>query len=180
MNLFDVLLLAIALGIDCMVVSFAHGLVFDENKIKNSLTLATLMGFFQGIMPVIGYFGTNYINNIIEPISKWFVFIIFLTLGLKFILEAVHEKKEKICCLGFKCIITLGIATSIDALVSGATIKLTNTPLAVTCIIIGILSFLMSLIGFWTGNLGKNVKSQYLEILGGTILIFLAIKSILL
>lgn len=180
MNLFDILLLSIALGIDCMVVSFAHGLIFMQNRTKNSLALATAMGFFQGIMPIIGYFATNYISNIVEPIAKWLVFIIFLTLGLKFIIEAFQNKKNEICCFGLKCIITLGIATSIDALVAGATIKLTSTPIIITCLIIGLVSFIMSLIGFWTGNLGKKVKSEYLEIFGGLILVFLAVKSILL
>ncbi len=180
MNLIDILLLAIALGVDCLVVSFAQGLIFTQNRIKNSIALAVSMGGFQGTMPIIGYVGANYIHDFIAPYSKWLVFAIFFVLGLKFILEAFKEKEEEICCIGIKCLISLGVATSIDALVAGASINLTSTPLASTAIIIGLVSFIMSLIGFWLGNFGKKFPSKFLEISGGMILIFLALKSILI
>lgn len=180
MSLIDILLLAIALGIDCLVVSFSQGLIFNQNRVKNSIALATSMGGFQGTMPIIGFVAADYIYDLIAPYSKWLVFIIFFVLGLKFILESFQPKEEEICCIGIRCLISLGIATSIDALVAGASINLTETPLLLAGIIIGIASFIMSLIGFWIGNLGKFIQSKYLEIAGGLILIFLALKSILI
>ena len=180
MNLIDIILLAIALGIDCLVVSFAQGLIFTENKVKNSISLAVSMGGFQGVMPVIGFVGASYIQDFIAPYSKWIVFAIFLTLGLKFILESFQIKKEELCCMGLRCLISLGVATSIDALVAGASINLTETPLVLSAIIIGLVSFVMSLVGFWTGNLGTKFPPRHLEISGGMILIFLALKSILI
>ncbi len=179
MSLIDIILLAVALGIDCMVVSFSQGLIFNKNRTINSLRLATTMGLFQGLMPVIGFVGIDYVRSIVAPFSKWIVFAIFFALGLKFILESLQEKEKKICCIGIKCLISFGIATSIDALVAGASLNLTNTPLAVSGLIIGVISFLMSMCGFWSGNFLKRLSSRYLEILGGLILIFLAIKSII-
>ena len=179
MNLVDIILLAIALGIDCMIVSFAQGLCFRENRLTNSLKLASSMGIGQGIMPVIGFVGINYIQNYVQPFSNWIVFGIFLILGLKFISEAFQPEKQEVCCIGLKNLIALGVATSIDALVSGATLNLTATPLLSSCLIIGIASFLMSIIGFNFGNRIKLGQPKNLEILGGFILIFLAIKAIL-
>ncbi len=178
MNLIDIILLAIALGIDCLVVSFSQGLVFKCNRTKNSLNLAVIMGLFQGLMPVIGYIGTKSLYKLIVPFSKWIVFGIFFILGAKFILESFKQKEEEIQCIDLKCLIGLGIATSIDALVSGATIKLTHTSLLISTLIIGIVSFIMSLAGFWTGNFVKKFPSKYLEITGGIILIGLAVKSL--
>lgn len=179
MSLIDIILLAIALGIDCLVVSFSQGLIFDKNRTVNSLRLATTMGLFQGLMPIIGFVGIEYVRNLVVNYSQWIVFTIFFVLGLKFILEAWQEKEENLCCIGIKCLISLGIATSIDALVAGASINLTNTPLILACLIIGMISFFMSLSGFWSGNFLKHLSSKYLEILGGFILIFLAIKVII-
>ena len=136
------------------------------------------MGFFQGFMPVIGYIGTNSLYKLIVPFSKWIVFGIFLTLGLKFIVDSFAPKGEQAQCIGWKCLCGLGIATSIDALVSGATIRLTGTSLALSVSLIGLASFLMSISGFWSGNFIKNIPSKYLEITGGVILILLAIKSL--
>ncbi|MBQ8167907.1 manganese efflux pump [bacterium] len=180
MSLIDLLLLAVALGIDCLVVSFSQGLIFNSNRLKNSLKLALTMGIFQGGMPFIGYVGADYIHDFIEPYSKWLVFGIFFVLGLKFIFEALQLEKEEICCIGWRCLISLGVATSIDALVAGASLNLISAPLVLSVVVIGLTSFIMSLCGFWTGNLGKQFPSKYLEIAGGVILIFLALKSILI
>jgi putative Mn2+ efflux pump MntP len=180
LSLIDIILLGIALGIDCFVVSFSQGLIFTTKRTKNSLNLAITMGLFQGLMPVIGYVGTNSLYKFLVPFSKWIVFGIFAILGLKFIFEAFEPKEEKKTqCIGLKCLLGLGLATSIDALVSGASIKLTGTPIMFSCIIIGFASFVMSILGFWSGNFVKNIPSKYLEIVGGLILTLLAIKALL-
>lgn len=180
MSLIDIILLAIALGIDCLAVSFSQGLIFHENRVKNSLRLALTMGLFQGFMPCIGFAGMDYVRDFAEPFCRWLVFAIFLILGLKFITEAFQDKKEGICCINLKCLISLGIATSIDALVSGASLNLTRTPLFLSVSVIGIVAFFMSIFGFGLGNFIKKFPSKYLEISGGLILIFLAIKSLFL
>lgn len=178
MNLIEIIILALALGIDCMVVSFSQGLIFDENKIKNSFTLAAGMGFFQGIMPLAGYYGINLFSNYIENFSRILVFTIFMVLGIKFIFEAFRPK-ENIKCLNMKCIITLGIATSIDALAAGINLNLTSTLLLKPALIIGIFSFFMSLCGFWFSVFFKSFPSKIMEISGGLILIILACTSLI-
>lgn len=179
MSLIDIVLLAIALGIDCFVASFSQGLIFNANRLKNSLILALVMGVFQGGMPVIGYIGADYIYNLILPFSKWIIFGIFFILGMKFIIESFLSKEEEIQCIDVRCLIGLGVATSIDALVSGASLRLTGTNLLISGLIIGIVSFVMSMSGFWLGNFIKKIPSKYLEIAGGVILILLAVKAVL-
>ena len=177
MSLIDIILLSIALGIDCLVASFSHGLCFKENRIKNARTLAFFMGLFQGLLPIIGYFGIDYIEDYVETFAEWIVFSIFLILGLKFIFEA-FAPKEQPKCITLKNAVALGIATSIDALVSGISLNYADMPVYIACIIIGLVSFLMSITGFFAGNNCKLMSPKYLEILGGLILIFLAIKAV--
>ncbi|HCB11534.1 MAG TPA: hypothetical protein DEO94_05290 [Cyanobacteria bacterium UBA11991] len=180
MDIIDLCLLSFALGLDCLVVSFSQGLIFVKNRRKNSLKLAVTMGLFQGLMPIIGYVAANKVYDFIVPYSKWIVFTIFFVLGLNFILESFRKgEKEEICRIGFGCLIALGIATGIDALVSGVTLKLTSTVLLNACLIIGAGSFIMSQIGFWSGNVLKNLQTRYLHILGGLILIGLALKALI-
>jgi len=179
LSLTDLILLALALGIDCFVVSFSQGLIFKYARTKNSLRLAFTMGGFQGLMPVIGYVAADYMYKLVLPFSKLIVFGIFFILGAKFILEAFQTKKEEIQCIDFKCLLGLGVATSLDALVSGATLRLTGTNLVLAASLIGFASFVMSLSGFWTGNFIKKLPSKYLEITGGAILIALAAKVLL-
>lgn len=178
MHLIEILFLAAALGVDCLVVSFSQGLVFTRNRTKNSLALALTMGLSQGIMPCIGYFFTGAISRYIEPYAKWLVFIIFFALGAKLIYEAFNEKDENICCIDLKCLLGMGLATSIDALASGVSLNLTKTHLILSVLIIGFMSFFMSVFGFWLGNFFKKLPSKYLEISGGIILILLAFKNV--
>lgn len=179
MSLIEIIFLAVALGIDCLVVSFSQGLIFNSNRVKNSFTLALTMGVFQGLMPCIGYFGAGSISRFVEPFSKWLVCIIFLALGVKFIYEAFQEKKETICCIGLRCLIGMGIATSIDALAAGVSLKFSGTNLILSALLIGFMSFGMSMTGFWSGNCFKRFPSKALEVTGGMILIFLAVKACL-
>lgn len=180
MNLVELIFLSIAMGIDCLVVSFSQGLIFNKERIKNSFYLALTMGLFQGIMPCIGYIGADSVKIYLKPFSKWIVFTIFLILGLKFIFEALkNQEKPEICCIGLKCLLLMGIATSIDALVAGGSLSFANTTLLKPALMIGITSFFMSLTGFWLGNSFKKIPSEYLEIFGGLILVGLAIKNII-
>ena len=179
MSLIDIFILSVALGIDCLVVSFSQGLIFTKNRVRNSLMLGLTMGFCQGFMPFLSFIGTEFVSKFIESYAQIIVFLIFLALGAKFIAGAFLEKKEEICCIDFKCLIGMGIATSIDALASGVGLNLANAPLFVSISLIGIISFVMSLCGFWFGNFFKKLPSKVLEISGGTILILLALKVLI-
>lgn len=178
MNTIDILILAIALSIDACVVSFSNGLIFTQNKRTNSLMLAASVGFFQFLMPVIGFFAAQMVNKYVEPYDHWIVFGIFVLLGAKFIKDAFkEEKEEKIdCYLCFKYIFLVSIATSIDALGAGVSIAFTKTQIWIPAIIIGVITFINSLLGFWSGYLFKKFPTKNLEITGGLILILLAFK----
>lgn len=179
LSLTEIILLAVALGIDCFIVSFAQGLVFSKNKKRNSFLLAFTMGLFQGGMPLISYYPTGLVSVYLAKYSGLIVFTIFTVLGLKFIYEAFQEKDEtRVCKIGFRCLITMGIATSIDALGAGVGLKLVNADIITSALIIASASFLMSLAGFWCGNKIKVLPEKYLEIIGGLILIGLAIKAL--
>lgn len=178
MNNLDILILAIALSIDACVVSFSNGLIFTQNKRINSFMLAFSVGFFQFLMPIIGYFLARSINKYVEPYDHWIVFGIFMILGAKFIKDAFQEeKKEKLTCyLCFSYIFLVSVATSIDALGAGVSLAFLGTKILFPAIVIGIVTFINSLLGFWGGYLFKKFPTKNLEIAGGFILIVLAFK----
>lgn len=194
MSIVDIIILAIALSIDACVVSFSNGLIFTQNKRTNSLMLAFSVGLFQFLMPVIGFFAAQTVSKYLEPYAPWIVFGIFTAVGLKFIKDSFENKKEeKInCYLCFKYILLVSIATSIDALGAGVSIAFTGVndltferytlpisgmaQILFPAIVIGIVTFINSLIGFWSGYLFKKFPTKNLEITGGVILILLAFK----
>ena len=178
MGLIQIILLAIALSIDAMTVSFSQGLLFKTNKRKTSFLLALFFGSFQFIMPIIGYFCSLSVYNYLKVVNVWIVFGIFMFLGIKFIKEAFEEKEEKICCLSLACLFALAVATSIDALGAGISLCFSKADIWFPSILIGIITFINSLIGFWGGFLFSRFSPKYLEVLSGLILIGLAIKAV--
>ena len=178
MSLISLLLLAIALSVDACVVSFAHGLVLDGRKFKNALSLAVFTGSFQALMPLIGYFVTQSMLKYVEPFGKWLVFAIFMYLGIKIIQESLNPDREVPLSLSFKCLLFIGIATSIDALAAGVTLSLTSTNIFKSVILIGTTTFMFAFVGYWSGCCMKKLSTKALEIMAGLILIFLSIKSL--
>ena len=175
----EIILLALALSIDACVVSFSYGLIFDKNKLKNALLLALFTGGFQGIMPCFGYYLTNIIKTYIAPYSKIIIFTIFIFLGIKFIKDALENKKEKPLCISLNCLFLIGIATSIDAFSAGISLALYDNNIFYSALIISVITAVNSLLGFLLGNKLKNFPSKIMEIIAGIILIILGIKAIL-
>lgn len=182
MSIIEVLFLAVALSIDASVVSFSQGLVFSENKRKSSLFLAFSVGLFQALMPIIGWFAASGVYKYIEAFDHWIAFGIFLFLGIKFIKDAFEcEEKEKctVSCISLQCLLLIALATSIDALAAGATLYFLKVEILIPAIIIGVITFFNSLIGFWSGFVLKRFPSKYLEITAGLILIGLGVKVLI-
>ena len=179
MSLIDILFLAIALSIDATAVAFAYGMCFNEKRLKNSLSLAGFCGVFQGIMPIIGYFLLISEADKLAPFSKWIVFAIFLILGLNIIKDALKSECEEIKCLDIKCLFAIAIATSIDALGAGVGLALEKVSIIKASLIIAIITFINTMLGFWEGNTLKKFPTKILKILAGLLLILLAIKALI-
>ena len=178
MSYSDIILLAIALSIDACVVSFAYGLCIEDKNKRSAFALALTTGFFQAFMPVIGYYFTDIVRTLIQPYAKWIVFLIFIYLGVNFIKEALEKSERKNLCITPKSLLLIGIATSIDAFSAGISLSLTSSPMKFSIISIGLITFINSLLGYFAGHRLKSFKADYLQILGGVILIFLAVKNL--
>ena len=178
MSYFSIFILALALSIDACVVSFSYGLKYDKERIKNAVLLSSFTGIFQGLMPVIGYFLTNFVREYIYPYTDLIVFLIFSYLGFKFIIEAFQKREEKIICIDLKCLFLIGVATSIDAFSAGISFSLYGNHILKPALLIAAVTFINSNIGFYTGGKLKNLPSKYMEITAGILLLILGLKAI--
>ena len=177
MTYLTIILLAFALSVDACIVSFSYGLAFDKGGRKNALSLALCTGLFQGIMPAISYFLTGFIKEYVQPYSKFIILFIFLYLGIKFIIESFGNKTEKELCIDLKCLILIGIATSIDAFSAGISLSLTGCRIVKPSMLIAFVTFVNSYAGYIAGNKFKALPSRTLEIIAGLLLIFLGIRA---
>lgn len=178
MTYVEIFLLAFALSVDACIVSFSYGLAFSQKCLKTALMLALFTGSFQGIMPVVGYYLTSIVKSFIAPFAEIIVFTIFLFLGVKFIKEAFEVNKSKPNCIGFLCLFLIGIATSIDAFSAGISLALYSNHILKPAMLITLITFINSLLGFYIGGKLKHLPTKSLEIFAGVILIFLGIKAL--
>ena len=184
--MFEVIILSLALSMDAFAVSIGLG-IKNKGDIKIlALKAALFFGIFQALMPFIGYLGGIGLKEYIQGYDSIIAFVLLLVIGGKMIYEALNENvEEEITQISNKILLTLAIATSIDALAVGisfactgfSNIKMLTCPL----LIIGFVSFVMSIIGVLLGvKFGKPItKKLKPELLGGVILIFIGIKVLL-
>ncbi len=180
MSILSLIVLSLALSVDVFGIAFAYGLVIKKNRWQSAFRLAVTCGLFQACMPIIGYFGTASIQSVIDKFDHVLVCVVFSLLGLNIIREALWGEEETIQNkkLDIKTLLAIGVATSIDALVSGATVYLTKTPLCLAVFVIGAGSFLSGIIGFNLNCCFKKLPEKYMQILAGLVLICLGIKSL--
>lgn len=180
MSIFEIIILSFALALDAMLVSFSYGLIINKNRLNNSLKLACSFGFFQFFMPVLGWWLTGYVYNYLKIYSKWIVFIVFLILGFKFLKEAFSQEDDELQneCISLACLLCLAIATSIDALGAGVSIKFLNTSIILPSVLIGLITSVLSIIGFFMACIFNFIGKKYIEIVGAVLLMYLAVKAL--
>ena len=185
MTLLDLILLSVALAMDCFTVSITSGLIQHRLVMRTMLITAFMFGLFQALMPMIGWLGISSFSDALERWDHWIAFGLLAFLGGRMIMSGLKTNQEEKTFdpSRFSTTITMAIATSIDALAVGLSFGCsgynTFASIILPVIIIGIGSFLFSVAGFVIGAYaGKRINFP-VEIIGGIILIGIGIKILI-
>lgn len=178
MSIIEIALIGVGLAMDAFAVSICKGLAMRRMNYKKAIIIAAFFGVFQALMPALGYvLGTTFANKI-AAIDHWIAFILLALIGANMIKEALSSDDDE-CqddSLRLGDLIMLSIATSIDALAVGITFAFFNVSLLLSVSMIGIITFIICVIGVKVGNVfGEKYKSKA-ELAGGLILIVMGAK----
>lgn len=176
MGIISILLIAVGLAMDSLAVSISGGIVMRPFCMRQSLRLALTMGIFQGGMTLLGWLMGVSFSSYITAFDHWIAFILLGFLGGKMIYESFGEEETTISSFSTKTLLTLGVATSIDALAVGVSMAFLKTSIYFPAFIIGFVTFSLSLIGVISGYRFGKIKGVNVELLGGVILIAIGIK----
>ena len=177
MDALTIVLIAVGLAMDAFAVSIAKGIVIKQQRRKTALLLASFFGGFQMLMPVIGWLAGSSLETVIVGIDHWIAFGLLAFIGSKMIYDSIRKQDgEKEESLRFHSLMTLAVATSIDALMIGLSFAFLQTQILVPILVIGLITFLLSLTGFFFGcGLGR-IFGNKIKIVGGLILLAIGMQ----
>jgi putative Mn2+ efflux pump MntP len=178
MEFVTVFFIAIGLSFDTFAVSVSCGLLQPRIRFLNAFTVAFPMAFFQGGMPVIGWLVGRSFSHLLSNVDHWVAFILLFLIGGKMIIDS-RKKEENIPQMdrfGWKFILGISLATSIDALVVGFTLGLIDMNILLSALIIGTVTFLVAMLGILMGKKAVGLWGKKITIAGGLILILIGAK----
>lgn len=184
---FDLLLLSVALAMDCFTVSLMSGVMLRRALTVAILRMALLFGVFQAAMPLVGWLGTAHFSQYLEAVDHWIAFGLLAFIGGKMIKESFDDddSEPSFNPLRLRTQLLLAVATSIDALAVGISMACLGydhiTALTLPLVMIGTASVVLSIAGYWLGvRFGRIVARRIKpELIGGLVLVFIGIKVLL-
>ncbi len=181
MGFIELLLIAVGLSMDAFSVSVCKGLTTKRFSWRVALVCGLWFGLFQALMPVVGYFLGAQFEDFIDSYAHWIAFGLLFLIGANMIREAVWGKEdhEHNGALDFKTMLLLAVATSIDALAVGVSFACIQVNIWVAVAIIGVTTFLFSVLGVKIGNVFGSKYEKSAGIVGGIILILIGLKILL-
>ncbi|WP_420099022.1 manganese efflux pump MntP family protein [Corynebacterium sp.] len=178
----QLLLIALGVSADAFAVSVVQGTTIREHVVRRILLLSLVFGAFQAVMPLLGWALGSSVAGLVESIDHWIAFALLAGIGTKMIVDSVTAGPSdspdspgssgmSAATFTVRSVLTLGIATSIDALAVGIGFALVPINILLAVGLIGLVTFLASLLGGWLGHHGGRTLGKPATIVGGLVLI---------
>ena len=180
MSVWELLIIAVGLSMDAFAVSICKGLSVQKIHLRYAFIVGLYFGGFQALMPALGYFLGTCFQDAITAYDHWIAFILLGIIGINMIREALNKEEESCdASLAMGSMLLLAIATSIDALAVGVTFAFLQVQILPAISLIGLITFILSVIGVKTGAIfGCRYKSRA-ELTGGCILLLMGTKILI-
>ena len=178
MSFWAIVLVAIALSMDAFAIAVASGMAIRNLRLRHALKIAFAFGLSQAVMPVLGGLAGMSLSRFIAAYDHWVCFAILAALGVKMIYESfkLKEVEEEKDPLNSSVLFILAIATSLDALAVGVTMGLSNQSILGPAILIGLITFAISLAGVYIGRHSRHVNERLMECVAGLALIGIGVR----
>ena len=182
MPVLSILLIALGLSVDTFAVSVTSGITIKNLKVRHALLVGAAFGISQGLMPALGWAVGQWAYRFISVVDYWVAFGLLLFVGGHMIIQALQPEDEEEGPknpLHLPTLITLAVATSIDAFAIGISLSMMRVSILQPVLIIGLVTFAMAFAGVYFGRLFGHLNEKKLEIFGGLVLIGLGTKMLI-
>ena len=180
MGIIEIILIAFGLAMDAFAVAVCKGLAIRKINFKKIVKVGLWFGIFQAFMPILGFLLGNSFAKFMQAFSNWIAFVLLTWIGINMLRELNKKEGETINeDISAKKMFPLAIATSIDALMVGITFSFLKINILTSALCIGIITFLLSMLGVKVGNRFGDKYEKKAQIIGGILLIGLGVKSLI-
>jgi len=177
----EVAILAFALGFDAFAVAATIGISFGLVDRWSVFRLSFHFGFAQFGMPLIGWRAGELISTFVGSLGDWLAGLILLVLGVRLMWEQVNPEERHWHgdpTRGISLLVLM-FATSVDALAAGLSLALAGTDILYPALVIGVVAAAMTIVGLIFGRTLGAMSGRAAGVVGGVVLIALAIKTAL-
>lgn len=145
------------------------------------MRLALAFGVFQMCMPLLGWLAGQTVVQLIAGYDHWVAFALLLFVGGRMIWEFIEGKSGSQAgdISKWGTLVTLAVATSIDALAVGLSFALLKLNILISAVIIGMVAFAVTAFSFWLGSRVSLLLGRWAQLVGGLILIGIGVRILL-
>jgi putative Mn2+ efflux pump MntP len=181
MDLLTIIAVALGLSFDTFAVSLSYGVVQNRVLFLQAVRVAIVLAIFQAGLMVAGFFLGSFVSEFVKAADHWVALALLSFLGIRMIIEGIKRRKEDETRDYSKplTLLTIAVGTSIDAFAVGISFALLDIKIWSSAIIIGIVTFLASMIAIRIGKSAGEKLGKRVEMIGGLILIAIGVKIFL-
>lgn len=180
MGLAELLLLAIALSVDTLIASAMCGMLNPRLPLGPMLRIALVMSLFQGLTPALGWALALLLKSNVSSFAPWLAAGLLALVGGKILIDSLKPgPPAQLNLLNTKMLLTISLATSIDALSVGVGLGLVGANLPAAVFVIGGVTFVVAYVGLRFGGKLERYVGPKAGLLAGVVLIGIGLKIIL-
>lgn len=178
MQLLEIILIALGLAMDACAVAVGCGASGQARGARAGFRLSFHFGLFQFLMPVVGWMAGMRIGRFVAPWDHWIAFGLLMVVGVRMIRAGFGPSLESQIADPSRglTLLMLAVATSIDALAIGLSLAMLRVSIWYPSVVIGIVTFGVSLAGFQFGSALGVKFGKRMEIAGGVILCLIGLR----
>lgn len=175
------ILIAFGLAMDAFAVSICVGVSLEKITPGQIFWVSFHFGFFQFMMPLLGWLLSSRFEKYIESFDHWIAFALLSFIGSKMFLEVFKKEEERLCLDRTRGVhlIMLSLATSIDALAVGIAFALLKKPVLETAVVIGLVTASLSFLGIKGGHKLGEKFGKSMQAIGGLVLVSIGLKILI-
>ncbi len=179
MEFLSIFLIALGLAADCFAVALSGSISMRTLSFPQVLRASLSFGIFQGLMPVLGWLAGRTIIELVADYDHWVAFILLVLVGSRMIWESFRsrdDRRENTDSTRGWLLLTLSVATSIDALAVGLSFAFMKINIVVASLTIAVVAFVATATGFLLGRKVGSLVGRRAEAVGGMVLIAIGLK----